>query len=609
LDIETNTSTTYLDINNTAGDGDPAINFQLSGTTTFSLGLDDGDSDKFKIGTTAIGTNTRLTIDGSGNVGIGTTGPQNLLDVRGEARFGPNLSEGIKLGEHEIKLLNNGTGHFSIVNTDAAGLQIQTTSSSVALGTAATNVIMTFETAGDVGIGTTNPTATLEVDGDAIFNNSGADVDFRVEGDTDTELLFIDASADMVGISTTVPSHTLDVAGEARFGPNANEGVKLGNHEIKLLNAGVGHFSIVNTDAAGLQIQTTSSSSALGTAASNVIMTFESGGDVGIGTTSPTATLDVDGDMILQNGTDINEFSIDGTMAGNSDDAVPTEQAVKEYVDAKRYIYNAHGVDIDNMAASNGHANAWNKYGAIVTSSNNGVNMVVSGRANERKAFIQCGHSSSGYASYVGTLALNPYGGNVGVGVLNPGYKLTVNGQPGANGYTAFTNYSDKRLKTNISTLDTGVLSKILQLNPVEFQYNEKYLQLYPESNLEKVHKGFIAQEIQKVFPEMVSEMKESSDSVNYLDLDISHLQVYLVQALQEQQAIIEAQKKEIATEKAENESQKQEIETIKAEASSSSVETNQKLKETAQKLAALEAKLNALLLLNSKGAVLTAEN
>jgi hypothetical protein len=35
----------------------------------------------------------------------------------------------------------------------------------------------------------------------------------------------------------------------------------------------------------------------------------------------------------LKSGTDINEFSTDGTLAGNSDDAVPTEKAVKTYVD------------------------------------------------------------------------------------------------------------------------------------------------------------------------------------------------------------------------------------------------------------------------------------
>lgn len=54
---------------------------------------------------------------------------------------------------------------------------------------------------------------------------------------------------------------------------------------------------------------------------------------VGIGTTSPAANLDVNGTAILQAGTSINEFSTDGALAGNSDNAVPTEKAVKTYVD------------------------------------------------------------------------------------------------------------------------------------------------------------------------------------------------------------------------------------------------------------------------------------
>jgi len=54
---------------------------------------------------------------------------------------------------------------------------------------------------------------------------------------------------------------------------------------------------------------------------------------VGIGTNDPNATLDVNGSLILQNGSTINEFSTDGTLGDNSDDAVPTEKAVKTYVD------------------------------------------------------------------------------------------------------------------------------------------------------------------------------------------------------------------------------------------------------------------------------------
>ena len=62
--------TTGMIINNTAGDGDPFLSFALSGTQTFTMGVDDGDSDKFKIGTTAIGTSTAFSMDSSGNVAI-----------------------------------------------------------------------------------------------------------------------------------------------------------------------------------------------------------------------------------------------------------------------------------------------------------------------------------------------------------------------------------------------------------------------------------------------------------------------------------------------------------------------------------------------------------
>jgi len=45
--------------------------------------------------------------------------------------------------------------------------------------------------------------------------------------------------------------------------------------------------------------------------------------------------LENDGLLYLMNGVGINEFSSDGTLAGNSDEAVPTEKAVKTYVDAQ----------------------------------------------------------------------------------------------------------------------------------------------------------------------------------------------------------------------------------------------------------------------------------
>ena len=80
--------TTGLIINNTATDGDPFLAFALSGTQTFTMGVDDGDSDKFKIGTTAIGTSTAFSMDSSGNVAI--TGD---LTITGDDLFmGTNTS-------------------------------------------------------------------------------------------------------------------------------------------------------------------------------------------------------------------------------------------------------------------------------------------------------------------------------------------------------------------------------------------------------------------------------------------------------------------------------------------------------------------------------------
>jgi hypothetical protein len=64
-------------------------------------------------------------------------------------------------------------------------------------------------------IGGSTPAAgsftTLNTSGAVVFNDAGADVDFRVEGDTDANLLFVDASTDRVGIGTNAPALTLHV--------------------------------------------------------------------------------------------------------------------------------------------------------------------------------------------------------------------------------------------------------------------------------------------------------------------------------------------------------------------------------------------------------------
>jgi hypothetical protein len=71
------------------------------------------------------------------------------------------------------------------------------------------------------------------------------------------------------------------------------------------------------------------------------------GGEIGISTDTDLITLAADlltlrgsltltvGNLTLALGSAVNEFSIDGTLAGNADNAVPTEKAVKTYADTK----------------------------------------------------------------------------------------------------------------------------------------------------------------------------------------------------------------------------------------------------------------------------------
>lgn len=81
LDVEVNAAADGISINNVAANGDPILRYQVNGNNIITMGVDDNDSDKFKIGTTAITTNTRLTIQTNGNIGIGTTAPGYDLEM------------------------------------------------------------------------------------------------------------------------------------------------------------------------------------------------------------------------------------------------------------------------------------------------------------------------------------------------------------------------------------------------------------------------------------------------------------------------------------------------------------------------------------------------
>lgn len=86
--------------------------------------------------------------------------------------------------------------------------------------------------------------------------------------------------------------------------------------------------------------------------------------------------------------------------------------------------------------------------------------------------------------------------------------KLTYNPSTGKLTSTIVNSSSDENLKKDITTIENA-LDKVKQLRGVDFTWKET----------EQKGKGVIAQELQKVFPELVSEETDGNLSVNYTGL------------------------------------------------------------------------------------------
>jgi hypothetical protein len=105
------------------------------------------------------------------------------------------------------------TGNITTGNVSSTKLQFNPSTgvlSSTSFTGAATGLTGTasININGTVGATTaaTGSFTTLNTSGQVVFNDAGANVDFRVEGDTNNNLLFVDASADAVGIGTNAPA-------------------------------------------------------------------------------------------------------------------------------------------------------------------------------------------------------------------------------------------------------------------------------------------------------------------------------------------------------------------------------------------------------------------
>jgi hypothetical protein len=123
--------------------------------------------------------------------------------------------------------------------------------------------------------------------------------------------------------------------------------------------------------------------------------------------------------------------------------------------------------------------------------------------------------------------------GNVGIGTESPDSLLSVNGSADKPGGGSWGTFSDARLKNLNGSFNPG-LSQVLKLNPVRYRYKPGNAMGICDTD---EHIGVVAQEVQQVIPEAVTE-----NSQGYLLVNNDPIIWTMLNAIKEQQGQIKQQ-------------------------------------------------------------------
>jgi hypothetical protein len=202
------------------GNVSPETSLHVEGTITVDQKIQADDSGGLEIATDE-GT-TRLKINDNGYVGIGTTSPNDKLDVNGFLRVGNSAG-----GSSAIRFTDVGALKWALLYRPWVDSSLTVMDNM----TAGRNV-MTFQRGtGRVGIGTTSPAAPLEVlgaeDTDVLLFDVNGDrfsfvvhtygpdyMTIRTKAENPNTDIISFLGSGYVGIGTAAPSYKLDVEGD-----------------------------------------------------------------------------------------------------------------------------------------------------------------------------------------------------------------------------------------------------------------------------------------------------------------------------------------------------------------------------------------------------------
>ena len=432
-----------------------------------------------------------------GNVGIGNTTLAYKLDVTGEITSRSANAFRMRNSGYSVFDRNDNSNYYMLLtnNGDPDGswnalrpFRINLASGDVYLGNGALYV----DHGANVGVGTSSPTAKLEISGAGSSN-----IDFLTTGRIRSTG---DGSSGSGGMWVT--SDNKQFVGD--------------------LGSGIGFW--VNTAGSSLIVE-------------------EVTGNVGIGMTTPTSKLEVNGKV------EVGRHGIAG-------------QYNSTQVQGIWSIGNAYQVDI---SGTNDFGNQYGIAYAHTNAGTSGTKKPISGFGHQI-LFTNNGNRNAAISLSNGN---GYFAGNVGIGDTTPEQKLKVNGRIKSNGVNET---SDERLKKNVKVIPNA-LSSVEQMQGVFYNWKTP-MELEKESidttlspNTDRVEVGFIAQELEKIVPELVDTDNEGYKSVQY-----SKVVALLTEAIKDL-------KTELDNERAANEQQQELIESLEARLKKHEVILNQQTK------------------------------
>jgi hypothetical protein len=255
------------------------------------------------------------------------------------------------------------------------------------------------------------------------------------------------------------------------------------------------------------------------TTPANTLVTT-TGGNVGVGTSSPAVKLHV-----VSSGAE--QFRIEGTTASGY-------TSLNLYGTGRRYAVGVGNASETSLGLADKFYVYDSTAGATRMVIDSSGNLLVGTTSNSRTAKVRFYKSGD---NVLETETDNAGSGFIHIGFINPNGRVGYITTSGSS--TSYSTSSDYRLKEAVEPM-TGALDKVSLLKPCTYKWKSDG----------SVSQGFIAHELAEVEPGCVTGEKDAVDAEGnpqYQGIDTSFLVATLTAAIQELKAIVDAQGAEIA--------------------------------------------------------------